>query len=147
MYPLSRVPDGLRPILKLNPMVAPVELTKAGLLGTPQPSATAMVSTVLAIALIGGFGLRFSGVRSRARRTPVKRSDVARMAWLAGSASAQAGAGSIRRRGFAGRIEAEVESLRTHVAEVLTVTDRSWSARFSARSGTSFCTGYRLSAG
>lgn len=61
MYPLSRVPDGLRPILELNPMVAPVELTKAGLLGTPQPSATAMVSTVLAIALIGGFGLRFFG--------------------------------------------------------------------------------------
>jgi lipopolysaccharide transport system permease protein len=64
VYPLSILPGGLRTVAELNPMTAPVELAKLGLLGTGGPPGVSMASTVVALALVGGAGLFFFSRRA-----------------------------------------------------------------------------------
>jgi lipopolysaccharide transport system permease protein len=58
IYPLSRVPESYQPIAALNPVAAPVEMVKAGLIGTELPTTTAVVVSVSAVTLIWLGGLR-----------------------------------------------------------------------------------------
>lgn len=55
IYPLSAAPDGVRTLIELNPLTAPVSIVRHGLLGTPGPSllalASACVLTLLAVVL------------------------------------------------------------------------------------------------
>lgn len=59
VIPLDQIPEGFRTVVELNPVTAPVELVKHGLLGTDAPPGIALASTLAVIALVGGSGLRF----------------------------------------------------------------------------------------
>ena len=56
VYPLSKVPSGLRPFADFNPVTAPVELVKHGLLGVSGPPAQSLITTLVfvTVALVGG---------------------------------------------------------------------------------------------
>lgn len=66
IYPLSTVPEGYRSALAFNPMTAPIELVKGGVLGQGEASALALAVTLGTILVVGGLGLVFFG-RSEAR--------------------------------------------------------------------------------
>lgn len=59
IYPLSGVPSAWRRVAELNPMTAPVELVKSGLLGTPAAPSISLWVTLGTIAVVGGTGLVF----------------------------------------------------------------------------------------
>ncbi len=58
VYPLSRVPGGLRPIVEANPVTAPIEMVKLGLLnraGDAIPTVS-LVATGIALVILVGAG-------------------------------------------------------------------------------------------
>lgn len=57
IYPISVVPDRYRPLAELNPITAPIETVKYALLATAPPTATSLVSTAIAIVVVGVGGL------------------------------------------------------------------------------------------
>lgn len=57
IYPISAVPEQYRPLAELNPVTAPVEMVKFGLLATAPPTPTSLASTAVAICVIGTAGL------------------------------------------------------------------------------------------
>ncbi|MGH2837702.1 MAG: ABC transporter permease [Thermoleophilaceae bacterium] len=59
VIPLSQIPDGYRPIVEINPVTGPMQMVKRGLFGGEPVPTLALVSTVVAIALIGGLGTWF----------------------------------------------------------------------------------------
>ena len=60
IYPLDSVPRGLQPIAIYNPMTAPLEMVKRGLLGHQfQVHTSSMWVTLITIAVVGLGGLRF----------------------------------------------------------------------------------------
>lgn len=59
LYPLARVPDGLKTLATLNPVSAPLELVRLGIFGSGEVPTAALVSTLVAILVIGIPGLRF----------------------------------------------------------------------------------------
>jgi lipopolysaccharide transport system permease protein len=65
IYPLSAVPSGFRTLAELNPMTAPVELVRYGVLAAGEIPSTAIASTLAAIAVLWASGLWFF-VRSEA---------------------------------------------------------------------------------
>lgn len=65
IYPLSSLPEQVRPLAALNPMTAPIEMVKYGLIGAGTVTQAAVVTTLAALLLVGGLGLVFF-VRSEA---------------------------------------------------------------------------------
>jgi lipopolysaccharide transport system permease protein len=61
IYPLSEVPESFRGVVELNPMTAPVELVKAGLLGGGDVPTTALAVTLGTIGVIALSGFWFFG--------------------------------------------------------------------------------------
>lgn len=59
IYPLSEVPAAFQTVASINPMTAPIELVRSGLFGVGGVPATAMLSCLSAIAIIGIPGLWF----------------------------------------------------------------------------------------
>lgn len=59
VYPLNKVPEGYRTVAELNPLTAPMELTREALFGTGTFSAVGLASTITAIVVIGAAGLLF----------------------------------------------------------------------------------------
>lgn len=59
VYPLSEVPAGLRSLVQVNPMTAPIELVKQGVLGVGQLETLSLVCCLGAIGGIGTTGLWF----------------------------------------------------------------------------------------
>jgi lipopolysaccharide transport system permease protein len=59
IYPLSAIPENVRWLASLNPMTAPMEMVKVGLLGETEATASAFIMCGLFILIVGGFGLRF----------------------------------------------------------------------------------------
>jgi lipopolysaccharide transport system permease protein len=59
IYPFERLPESLRPIAILNPVTAPVEMVKHGLLGIGGVHLDALASTFAALVIVGGSGLWF----------------------------------------------------------------------------------------
>lgn len=59
IYPISAVPEQYRPLAELNPVTAPVEMVKFGLLATAPPTPTSLASTAVAIVVIGTVGFWF----------------------------------------------------------------------------------------
>ena len=57
IYPISAIPRRYQEIVSYNPITAPIEMVKYGLLGTAPVSAQAITSTLVAIAVIGTAGL------------------------------------------------------------------------------------------
>jgi homopolymeric O-antigen transport system permease protein len=67
IYPISSIPESFRPIAELNPITAPVELVKWGLLGTAPPSSTSLtISLVVLVVVITGGLVSFSRAEARA---------------------------------------------------------------------------------
>lgn len=56
IYPISTIPERYRPIAELNPLTAPVELVKYGVLRTAPPTTTSVAATsvFLVVVLVGG---------------------------------------------------------------------------------------------
>lgn len=61
IYPLSAVPDSLRTVVLLNPMTAPVEMVRKGLLGTGGAPTTSLAVTLGTVAVLLIAGLWFFG--------------------------------------------------------------------------------------
>lgn len=59
IYPLSAVPSGFRTVAELNPVTAPVEMVRFGMLGTGGVPATGLAITIATILVLGAAGLRF----------------------------------------------------------------------------------------
>jgi lipopolysaccharide transport system permease protein len=59
VIPVTRIPAGFRTVVELNPVTAPVVLVREGLLGSEAVSATSLLATFVALAVIGGSGLWF----------------------------------------------------------------------------------------
>jgi lipopolysaccharide transport system permease protein len=59
IYPLSAVPAKYQKIELFNPMTAPMEAVRKSIFDKGIVTATGVASTVVAIAVIGGFGLVF----------------------------------------------------------------------------------------
>ena len=59
IYPLSTIPADYRTLASLNPMLAPIEMVKQGLLGTGEITATSLASTSVFILVVGGLGYWF----------------------------------------------------------------------------------------
>ena len=57
IYPLSAVPDGIRTVIELNPVAAPVALVRHGLLGVQAPGVVALMSccVITSAVLVLGF--------------------------------------------------------------------------------------------
>ena len=70
IYPISSIPEQFRPLAEYNPLTAPVELVKYGLLQTAPPTDTSLVVSLVALAvlLVGGV-LTFARAESRAAAT------------------------------------------------------------------------------
>jgi lipopolysaccharide transport system permease protein len=67
IYPISSLPVQYRVIAELNPITAPVEFVKYGLLSTSLPSTTSVIVSVCTLLVVGTIGLRFfSGFEGRA---------------------------------------------------------------------------------
>ena len=66
IYPLSAVPEGIRPYAALNPVTAPIEMIRHAVFGNGDVHLTSIAMTVAVIVIIGGRGLR-RFVRSEAR--------------------------------------------------------------------------------
>lgn len=63
IYPLSQVPSGYQTAAELNPMAAPVELIRYGLLGVGHFPPLTLATSIGAILLVGGLGLWFFNSR------------------------------------------------------------------------------------
>jgi lipopolysaccharide transport system permease protein len=59
IYPLSAIPSKFRALAYINPMTAPVEMIKHGLLGVGEIPTTALFITVISVVVIGASGLWF----------------------------------------------------------------------------------------
>jgi lipopolysaccharide transport system permease protein len=59
IYPLSAVPHGVRTAAELNPMSAPMEMVREAVFGNGEVTATGLLATAGATALIGTLGLMF----------------------------------------------------------------------------------------
>jgi lipopolysaccharide transport system permease protein len=59
IYPVSQLPSGFQPIAYLNPMTAPVEMVKWGLLGVGSVPLHAIVSSVASLVILGVGGAWF----------------------------------------------------------------------------------------
>lgn len=59
IYPLSQVPSGYRTAAELNPMAAPIEMIRYGLLGVGHFPPLALAVSIAAILVVGGGGLWF----------------------------------------------------------------------------------------
>src|SRR5207253_10906839 len=59
VYPLTRLPPWLRTLSYVNPMTAPAEMIKHGMLGAGTVQAAAVVWSVVAVILALGSGLYF----------------------------------------------------------------------------------------
>jgi lipopolysaccharide transport system permease protein len=70
IYPISSIPEKFRPLAEYNPITAPVELVKFGLLQTAPPTDTSLAVSLVALAvlLVGGV-LVFARAESRAAAT------------------------------------------------------------------------------
>ena len=68
IYPTSYIPEKYRPIAEFNPLSAPVEFVKYGLLDTSPPSGASVVVSlsVLVVLLVGGY-LSFQRREARAQ--------------------------------------------------------------------------------
>jgi lipopolysaccharide transport system permease protein len=66
VYPLSIVPHPYHTFVELNPVTAPVELFKAGLLGTGDPTGLSLAASLGAILVVGAAGLVFFGASESA---------------------------------------------------------------------------------
>ena len=58
MYPLGEIPSGYRFLASLNPITAPIELVKDGLLGVGDPTPLGFASYFAVLAVVGIGGLR-----------------------------------------------------------------------------------------
>src|SRR5437763_160305 len=63
IYPLSQVPSGYRTAAELNPLAAPVELIRYGLLGVGRFPPLAIATSIGSIVVVGGLGLLFFNSR------------------------------------------------------------------------------------
>jgi lipopolysaccharide transport system permease protein len=59
IYPLSLVPDSLQGAMALNPMTAPMEMVRLGVLGEGQIELMAVLISIGFILVVGGTGVRF----------------------------------------------------------------------------------------
>jgi lipopolysaccharide transport system permease protein len=59
IYPLSAIPAKFRPLAYINPLTAPVEMIKHGLLGVGEIPITALAITIASVVVIGTSGLWF----------------------------------------------------------------------------------------
>lgn len=57
VYPISYLPDKYQPFAEYNPLTAPVEFVKYGLLGTAPPLFHSVVTSLAALAVVLGGGL------------------------------------------------------------------------------------------
>ena len=62
LYPLSALPSWMSFLAVLNPVAAPVELVKEGLIGAGDVRPEALAVTLATIAVVGGAGLWFFSV-------------------------------------------------------------------------------------
>lgn len=65
VYPLSTIPPDYRKLAELNPLTAPVELVKYGLLRTAQPTSLSLTVSLATLALLLVGGLWFFARRER----------------------------------------------------------------------------------
>lgn len=70
VYPISTIPERYRPIAELNPLTAPVELVKYGVLRTAPPTVSSLVVSLLFLVVVLAGGLWFF---ARSQRLPVER--------------------------------------------------------------------------
>jgi lipopolysaccharide transport system permease protein len=70
IYPISTIPERYRPIAELNPLTAPVELVKYGVLRTAPPTVSSLVVSLLFLVIVFVGGLWFF---ARSQRLPVER--------------------------------------------------------------------------
>ena len=70
IYPLSGIPEKYRFLAELNPVTAPVEMVKAGLLDTARPTSSSVMASLvfMAVLLCGGILLFGRLERSHAER-------------------------------------------------------------------------------
>lgn len=61
VYPLSAVPPSLRALALLNPLTAPIEMVKLGLLGAGRVEAVSVVSSLVFVVVMVSSGLWFFG--------------------------------------------------------------------------------------
>jgi lipopolysaccharide transport system permease protein len=61
IYPLSLVPGKYQTLMSLNPMVAPIEMMKQGIIGVGSITVTAMASCIATIAIVLTVGLWYFG--------------------------------------------------------------------------------------
>jgi lipopolysaccharide transport system permease protein len=59
IYPTSYLPEAYRPIAELNPLTAPVELVKYGVLDTAPPTALSLGISLVTLAVLSVAGLVF----------------------------------------------------------------------------------------
>jgi len=67
IYPIAKVPSGLRWFVTINPITAPIEMVKHGVFGSASPNATALGLVAWAVSVIvsGVFGFRFFARQER----------------------------------------------------------------------------------
>lgn len=58
MYPIDEIPSGYQFLASLNPITAPIELIKDGLLDVGDVTSLGLVAYFVALAVVGGVGLR-----------------------------------------------------------------------------------------
>jgi lipopolysaccharide transport system permease protein len=70
IYPISAIPERYRPIAELNPLTAPVELVKYGILRTAPPTTSSLVvsSLFLVVTIAGGLWFFARGQRAAVER-------------------------------------------------------------------------------
>lgn len=59
IYPLSAVPSKYQGVASVNPMSAPLELVRRGVLGTGDITAVGLASSIGFLVVVGGLGLRY----------------------------------------------------------------------------------------
>ena len=64
IYPISRLPEAVRPVAQANPLSAPIELVKHGLLGSGDVQLVPVLWSCTAAALLLAGGLRFFSRRA-----------------------------------------------------------------------------------
>jgi lipopolysaccharide transport system permease protein len=58
MYPLGEIPSSYRFLASLNPVTAPIEMVKNGLLDVGEVTTLGLISYFVALTVAGGVGLR-----------------------------------------------------------------------------------------
>lgn len=59
LYPLSAIPEYFQTLAQFNPLTAPIEMVKLGILGVGDVTVDAVATTLVFLAVVGGGGLRF----------------------------------------------------------------------------------------